>query len=429
MRISLCMIARNEAHCIENALSSVKDLVSEIIIVDTGSTDGTQQIAKNLGAKVIEDAWRDDFSHHRNQSIRAATGDWILVLDSDEVISPKNHEQIRKLVQAKNVCYLLTQRHYSEDHRLSDFTPCKGEFPEYETGIPGYFESSCVRLFPRDPAIEYRGKVHELVEHSIKDSGKFKVIHSQIRIHHFGHTASFRSKKQKHSIYGPLGEKKIKEEPKNWQAFFELGVEYNVNNDKPRSLEALTKAAEMNPSYVPTWVNRGYVLCELERYDEAIQDLKRAIALDPKAFEAYGNWGVSLMRQGKFSEAVNVLERAIQINPNFINGLANLARSYGHLGRLSESSLAFERGIRLSQGSAQLTSELASIYIAKNLPQEALKWLSRAKDIEAIPEGLLLSGLAYKKIGDHKKAKEYLEKILNINIPESMSDFLKELQL
>lgn len=422
------MIAKNEAHCIGNAIESVKPIVSEIILVDTGSTDGTQNVAKQLGAKVIEDSWKDDFALHRNQSIEAATGDWILVLDADEVISSKNLEQIKSLVKAKDTCYLLTQRHYSEDHRLSDFHPCRGEFPEYERGIPGYFESSCVRLFPKHPLINYRGKVHELVEHSINESKQFKILHSQIRIHHFGHTAQYRAKKQKHTIYGPLGEKKIKEDPKNWQAFFELGVEYNVNNDKAKSLEALTKAAEMNPQYVPTWVNRGYVLCELERYEEAIQDLKRAINLDPRSYEAYGNWGVSLMRQGKFNEAIPVLERAIQISPTFINGLANLGRSYAHVGRLTESSLAFERAVKLGHGSAHLTSELCTLFIVREMPEEAMKWLLRAHEIENCPEALLLLGLAYKKLGDISKSKEYLEKISSMSIPETMNDFLKELQ-
>lgn len=422
------MIAKNEAHCIRNAIESVKGIVSEIILVDTGSTDGTQDIAKQLGAKVIEDVWKDDFAYHRNQSIEAASGDWILVLDADEVISSRNHNLIKTLIQSKNTCYLLTQRHYSEDHRLSDFQPCKGEFPEYEGGAKGYFESSCVRLFPKHPQIKYVGKVHELVEHSISESKIFKIVHSQIRIHHFGHTAEYRARKQKHTIYGPLGEKKIKDDPKNWQAFFELGVEYNVNNDKAKSLEALTKAAEMNPQYVPTWVNRGYVLCELGRYDEAIQDLQKAINLDPRSYEAYGNWGVSLMRQGKFNEAIPVLERAIQISPTFINGLANLGRSYAHVGRLTESSLAFEKAITLSNGSANLISELSTLFIIRDIPSEAKKWLLKAHNIDNCPEALLLLGLAYKKLGDTTNAKEYLKKISSMIIPETMGDFLKELQ-
>ncbi len=71
---------------------SVKPLVDEMIVVDTGSTDRTKKIARAFGAKVYDFAWTDSFSDARNFSLSKASGEWILVLDADEVISPSDYE-------------------------------------------------------------------------------------------------------------------------------------------------------------------------------------------------------------------------------------------------------------------------------------------------------------------------------------------------
>ena len=83
-KLSLCMIVKNEQRWLEDCLNSVKDLVDEMIIVDTGSQDNTVEIAHRFGAKVFDHPWNGDFSEARNHSLGYATGDWILVLDADE---------------------------------------------------------------------------------------------------------------------------------------------------------------------------------------------------------------------------------------------------------------------------------------------------------------------------------------------------------
>ena len=86
MKLSACMIVKNEEHFLPQALESIQPLVDEIIVVDTGSTDKTVQIAEMFGAKVYIHPWQNDFSLHRNQSIGYATGDWVLIIDADEKI-------------------------------------------------------------------------------------------------------------------------------------------------------------------------------------------------------------------------------------------------------------------------------------------------------------------------------------------------------
>ena len=83
LRISLCMIMRDEEEHLERCLQSVEGVVDEIVIVDTGSVDRSIEIATAHGARIIHEEWRSDFAAPRNTGIDAATGDWILVLDAD----------------------------------------------------------------------------------------------------------------------------------------------------------------------------------------------------------------------------------------------------------------------------------------------------------------------------------------------------------
>ena len=84
--ISACMIVKNAEELLPQCLESVKDVVDEIIVVDTGSTDKSIEIAESYGAKMYHHPWENDFSKHRNQSIGYATGDWILWIDADEAV-------------------------------------------------------------------------------------------------------------------------------------------------------------------------------------------------------------------------------------------------------------------------------------------------------------------------------------------------------
>ncbi|MBO4396165.1 MAG: glycosyltransferase family 2 protein [Eubacterium sp.] len=89
--ISLCMIVKNEEKVLARCLDSIKDLMDEIIIVDTGSTDRTKEIASNYTNKVFDFAWIDDFSAARNYAFSKATGDYIYSADADEVLDDENH--------------------------------------------------------------------------------------------------------------------------------------------------------------------------------------------------------------------------------------------------------------------------------------------------------------------------------------------------
>ncbi|MEN2258031.1 glycosyltransferase family 2 protein [Paraclostridium benzoelyticum] len=99
--LSLVMITKNEELKIKRCLDSVKDFVDEIIVVDTGSTDKTKEIAAEFGAKVFDYTWTNNFSDARNFAIEQSTGDWNLILDADEFIANLNIDKINNFINSK----------------------------------------------------------------------------------------------------------------------------------------------------------------------------------------------------------------------------------------------------------------------------------------------------------------------------------------
>ena len=103
--ISLCMIVKNEERSLSRTLESVKELVDEIIIVDTGSKDSTIDIAKSFNAEIFHFDWIDDFSAARNESLKYANREWVLILDADEILDEESANELLQIVKTKrNTC-------------------------------------------------------------------------------------------------------------------------------------------------------------------------------------------------------------------------------------------------------------------------------------------------------------------------------------
>ena len=143
--ISLCMIVKDEEKFLENCLESVKNCVDEIIVVDTGSTDRTIEIARSFDAHVYQHPWENDFSKHRNQSLSHAHGDWIFWIDADEVLEPGGGEIIREGVRNDGIDSLIvTMVCYFENRTRESW-------------------NNSIKLFKKDTGIHFEGSVHNQV--------------------------------------------------------------------------------------------------------------------------------------------------------------------------------------------------------------------------------------------------------------------------
>jgi glycosyltransferase involved in cell wall biosynthesis len=124
MTISLSMIVKNEEGTLGHCLQSVQGLVDEMIVVDTGSTDATIEIARRHGASVFSFPWGNDFAAARNESLRHCTCNWILILDADEAIDVQDHPLIRQTCEAaiaQGYHFTLRNYHTSGSYYIQDY--------------------------------------------------------------------------------------------------------------------------------------------------------------------------------------------------------------------------------------------------------------------------------------------------------------------
>lgn len=239
--ITLCMIMRNNEKTLERCLRSVDGLVNETIIVDTGSTDNSIQIAESFGALVLKDLWQDDFARPRNIGIEQAQGQWILIMDPDEITLQKDHHDILWLTRAKNFdAFWLTTRNYGPYTYRMDYTFCKQDkdpLAKYE----GYVPSTKTRFFKNGLGIRFEGCWHELADWYIRRN-KLRQGSSPIPIHHWTHEISQKTGEEKKAFYLKMGEKKVKEWPKKGQAWWELATAEMTSGYRARACRSLANA-------------------------------------------------------------------------------------------------------------------------------------------------------------------------------------------
>jgi len=191
-RLSACMMVKDEEANLARCLQSIKPLIDELIIVDTGSSDRTVQIAESFGASIYHHAWADDFSLHRNQSIAPATGDWILIIDADEEF----------VFGQDGVTYVRETLKHAKD---------KDAFAVVMKNIQGNFVTSQTihpRFF-RNGKISYTGIVHN--QPVFKGTARLLGM-SDVYLNHYGYSVENIEKKAMRTI--PLLKKELKENPK-----------------------------------------------------------------------------------------------------------------------------------------------------------------------------------------------------------------------
>jgi tetratricopeptide (TPR) repeat protein len=296
--LSLVVIFKNEANYIENCIRSVLNIVDEVIAVDSHSTDGSDAIIRSLQAKdpkikYFQRVWPDNFSDQRNFALTQAKSDWILFLDADERLAIPDHKKLLAAIQNQDIdAYELPILNYTLDVTEVGYTP------NTEAPYPyGYVVTHLHRLFRNKENFRYEGILHEKIEPSL-EKNKARMAALDIAIHHLGRIkeAEQSLKDQRYHFYLGLSEKKVKENPSDAQAHWELGVIYQkLNRLKEAHLE-FAQALKLSPQTEEFEVYVGLVLFQLSDWSTLVtmqfkhpkaqffQRVARA-QTDPKAIE------------------------------------------------------------------------------------------------------------------------------------------------
>ena len=296
--ISLCMIAKDEERFIEQCLESVKGLVDEMIVVDTGSTDKTAQLARQAGAKVIHSPWQGSYSQARNVSLDQAHGDWIFLLDADETIARRDIPALLALTKKRQFqAFNVTTRNYTDDPTMPGWTPSAGKYEE-EKMFLGWFPSVKVRLFRNLPGVIFSGEVHEGVEDSLRQLG-LEIGSAAVPVHHFQELKGARVIRDKQLRYKKLCFAKLRKNPHDADTLYEIGKVYHrYEENYAEAIRYLRRALKLRPDHPAAHHELGEVWRKSGRYAEAIKEFRKALEINPRdisarqAFsEARRSWG------------------------------------------------------------------------------------------------------------------------------------------
>jgi len=323
--LSVCMIVKNEEKQMAKCLMSLKPVADEMIVVDTGSTDSTREIAAALGAQVYDFTWTNDFSEARNYSMSKARGQWILVHDADEVISSRDYDKLRALLNKdtpKPVAYSLVTRNYSTDSVYEGWTANAGEYPDEEAG-KGWFPSPKVRLIINDERFRFENPIHELLEPSLRRAGA-ELRSCDVVVHHYGPADPARGQ-AKAEMYYLIGKKKLESDGNTEAALRELAVQARAIGKYDESIELWKRYVTVNPgSYLP-YFNMSGCYFEKEEFEEAFRHAKKAFELNGASKEAVQCYAVTSLFCADPRHAIGTLENLLERIPPYPTGKMTLA--------------------------------------------------------------------------------------------------------
>lgn len=320
IKLSLCIIAKDEETNIAKCLDSIVEYVDEIIVVDTGSKDKTKAIALKYTDKVFDYVWKNDFSAARNYAINKASNEYILVVDCDEVIEKIDLDELNILIDRKPklVGRVLIINEYSRK------------------GVTYRYKERLSRLFAKS-YYNYVGTIHEQI--TPIDDIEIQAINIPITIKHIGYDGDLEVRKKKTMRNIELLLDELMLTPNDPYILYQLGKSYYMEEDYINSCkyfsEALYVDLDINLEYVQDMVeNYGYSLLNLEQYETSLQLLNIYDEFSKNADFIF-LVGLILMNNMRYEEAINEFFKATTMQQSKMEGV-NSYLAYYNIGVIQE---------------------------------------------------------------------------------------------
>lgn len=301
--VSACMIVKNEEELLPQCLDSVKNVVDQIVIVDTGSTDRTVKIAESYGATVYHHPWENDFSKHRNQSISYATSDWIFIIDADEELSPESSVQLRQTIleALPGVSYVYLEVH--------------------DKDTSGQVMSVMHRplLFRNHMGFKYKNFIHNELE--LKGRGDT----SNLVLFHYGYHLSPEKMKAKFERTTRLLKKRMEEEPDRPEPPFFLCKSYGMEELSAEAIyyglitrQKLEKLGDVPVFFIEIFYVIALSFHRMKMYTLAEATCLEGLKLSPEYIDLYFILSDICRISGRFQEAVNHAQHYLKLRQFFM---------------------------------------------------------------------------------------------------------------
>jgi glycosyltransferase involved in cell wall biosynthesis len=294
--LSAALIVKNEANFLPACLASLQGIVDEVVVVDTGSTDRTREIAESGGARVFDFPWTGDFSAARNHGLEHCTSEWILYIDADERIRPGSVTNLgAELASNSHVAYQVLL------HPLQGFT-----------------SFWILRLFRNEPAIRFRGVIHENLWPAVQEyraANGGEVGNSGLILDHDGYEGNQERKNQRNL---PLLLKNIEQDPNRVYSWCHLANIYTelqkfdlAEQAWTNALQVVRKKRRLLPEDVLPYTGL------IQRGNEVGRDVSALLDEARDRFPSNLNleWqrGRAFMREGKFETAIDVFKGLVAV--------------------------------------------------------------------------------------------------------------------
>ena len=321
MKVSLCMIVKNEQEVLEKCLKSAVAYVDEIVIVDTGSNDNTKQIAQKFTDKIFDFTWCNDFSKARNYSVSKAENDWILILDADEVIINWNKPLIEK----------FTGRNTNTVGRIKIIN-----IVEDADGRLKRTTDYVSRFFNRNN-FHFEGIVHEQIVSKDGSSNDREII--EITVEHIGYTNTVLKSKDKIERNIRLLQNAISLNEKDPYLYYQLGKSYYLKKEYGKTDEAFSKALDYSHDNCLGYledilITYGYCLLNTGKYSDALV-LESYIPCFDESPDFHFIMGLVYMNNGMFQKAVERFYACVDKDEAKVEGV-NSYMAYYNIGVIFE---------------------------------------------------------------------------------------------
>lgn len=399
-KISLVMIVRNEERNLPRALGSAKDIVDEMIVVDTGSVDRTVEIAESFGANVDFFDWRDDFAAAKNAAIERASGEWLLLMDADDEIHPDDRYAVRELMQHDEVDCFLFDTH------------------SYIGGGTQIVRMQQPRLVRNVPKHRFTGRIHE----TIPLTGSV-LSYTDIRVLHYGYLETEIGAKRKIARNLSLLRKQMGERPSPSGAYY-MGMEYLRSGEYGPAVEWLERAESMfleaGEKPPPDLYKRRIVaLIGSDRFEEAYRDIGSALALHPEFTDLLFLRGEGLEREGRWPEAVRAYRQCVargeaparylsMAGVGSYSALYRIGRRLAAMDRREEAMQAYLDALAANGAYIPAIYALAELLADQYPDRRILSFLRERFDL-SVPAAVRLFAEAFANAGAYRLSMRFIQ--------------------
>ncbi|MDU9693823.1 glycosyltransferase [Priestia aryabhattai] len=366
MNITVALMVKNEKTNLVETVPFFKEHFEEVLIIDTGSTDGTVDYLKEQKINLLQTKWNYSFADVRNELIKAATGDYILMLDADERINEEFVEQMKEAIQSNDLSYEVKILNITDDNKLNS------------THIN-------IRLFKNDGNFYYEGNIHEQLKHKSGHTPKI----TSLLLRHYGYRLEVIRTKGKRKRNMRILQMELKKDPNN--PFHN----YNMSTE----------------------------LINIKKYNEALLHLKKATKRSAgKTFESeiYRNIIYCLVNTKRFGEAEEVARECIKSFQKETRFYFILAQILLRTGRVEDAELEMKKGLGAFLNIGKTNDGTENLYLL----MEMLKISKRKRDFDTVIK--VLNTL--NKITENNVTimKEYINVMLQNFEKDGLYNFIKD---